>query len=71
MEVDEQEEEVTFILDTTGDQSIQLQQDFIPFPSFNNNGNDNSDDPDNSSISGSEDSEPYNSDNDYSWHGRY
>jgi hypothetical protein len=74
---EEQEEEATFVLDSTGDQDIQHEvlQDFIPFPSFSNedDDDDDSDDDDSkdSSISGSEDSELYNSDNDYSWHGRH
>ena len=60
------------MIDTTSDQGIQnelLDQDFIPFPSFNkspsfNNSNDSDD---SSSTSATDESELYNSDNDYSW----
>jgi hypothetical protein len=59
----EDEEEVAFILDTTGNQS--LTQDYIAFPQVN------SDYDDESSSSESGESELYNSDKDYSWFGRY
>jgi hypothetical protein len=59
----QEEEEVTFIVDIAGDQS--LKQDFLPFPSIN------SDDDDDSSTPGSDESGLYDSDNDYSWYGRH
>jgi hypothetical protein len=59
----EEGEEVTFITDTVGDQS--LQQDYIPFVGVGSNGDDDS------STSGLEDSSLYDSDNDYSWYGRH
>ena len=54
----EQEAEVTFTTDIVGDQS--LQQDYIPFAGIENAVDNNS------STSGLEESEPYDSDNDYS-----
>jgi hypothetical protein len=59
----EDEEEATFILDTTGDQS--LTQDYIAFPQVDSDRNDDS-----SSLESGE-SELYDSDKDYSWFGRY
>jgi hypothetical protein len=59
----EEGEEVTFITDTVGDQS--LQQDYIPFVGVKSDGDDNS------SMSESEDSSLYDSDKDYSWHRRH
>jgi hypothetical protein len=65
-QLEQEEEEVTFVTDTTGDAS--LQPDYIAFSRVES---------DDSSSSGTEDleseseSELYNSDNDYSWHGRY
>jgi hypothetical protein len=60
----EDEVEATFILDTTGDQS--LMQDYVAFPRVDS-------DCDDSTISSSEsgESELYNSDKDYSWFRRY
>jgi len=59
----EDEDEATFILDTTGDQS--LTQDYIAFPQVD------SDCDDDSSCLESGKSELYDSDKDYSWFGRY
>jgi hypothetical protein len=65
-------DEVMFFTDTIGD--LSLQQDYIPFPRpsprpFSRSQSD--DDDSDSNTSGLEDSWLYNSDNDYSWQGRY
>ena len=61
-QLEQKEEEVTFVTDTTGDAS--LQPDYIAFSRVES---------DDSSSLGTEDLELefYDSDNDYSWHGRY
>jgi hypothetical protein len=63
----EDEEEATFILDATGDQS--LTQDYIAFPQVDSDSNSDSNS-DNSSLESGE-SELYDLDKDYSWFGRY
>jgi len=61
---DKEEEEATFILDTTSDQS--LMQDYIAFPQVDSDRND-----DDSSCSESGESKLYDIDRDYSWFSRY
>jgi hypothetical protein len=69
LERQQEEEEVTIVIDTAGDESLQLKEDnYIPFPVVD------SDDNDDSSLfgsDGSDDSGVYDSNKDYSWHGRY
>jgi flagellar biosynthesis GTPase FlhF len=61
----QQEEEVTIITDTVGDQSLRPQEeDYIALPSIR------SDEEDDNSTLGLEDSELYDSDMDYSWNRR-
>jgi hypothetical protein len=53
------------VIDTIGDQSLQpKEEDYIRFPSPDS-------DDDNTSTSGLDDSEVYDSDKDYSWYSRY
>lgn len=60
------EEEVIIITDTVGDPD--LQQDYMPFPGIGEGLGDIEGFDEDSSSSGSDESEIYNSDNDYSWH---
>jgi hypothetical protein len=65
----EEEEEVTFITDTTSDQS--LQQDYIPLVGVGSDRDRSNRDDDDSSTLGLKDSLLYDSNKDYSWYRRH
>jgi hypothetical protein len=64
---EEQEQEITVITDIVGDESLQPKEE--EYIAFRNLGNDDSSTSDSSSDSS--ESGLYDSDHDYSWHGRY
>jgi hypothetical protein len=69
LERQQEEEEVTIVIGTAGDESLQPKEDdYIPFPAVDS---DDDDDSSSSGSDGSDDSGVYDPNNDYSWHGRY
>jgi len=72
LERQQEEEEVTIVIDTARDESLQPKEDnYIPFPAFPAADNDDDVDSSSSGLDRSNNSGIYDSNKDYSWHRRY